>query len=172
MKEPLDPELPSLPETHGGHEDEADPIDNGIVRAVSEDLRRANHRTNCVVVIIALLSGLVVAGAGFGLLRIAQTNRTGVNRIVDCTTPGRGCYEDAKVRNDVVVADALISLNEEHLVIECLLRVQPVPDIRAMESVRCKKEAQEQTAKARDMLRAQIEAARKESELRELRNGK
>lgn len=150
---------PNMPEhIDNGH------IDNSVVRAVAEDLRKTNRKTNVVVIAIAGLSGLVVLAAGTGLYKIAQTNKVGVERIVSCTTPGKACYEDQKARSDDLVADVLAKLNEEHLVIECLLQVEPREILRRAELPRCQAEAAAATEKALAQIKAQAEAARREAE--------
>jgi hypothetical protein len=125
--------------------DPLEPVDNSIVRAVGEDLRRSNHRLQRVVILLCIVTGVLFSLVGWYLTATANTNRVGVRRIVECTTPGLPCFEEQQLRNNALVADVLAHLNEEHLVLKCLLKVEPEPILREGASPRCEAEAAEET---------------------------
>jgi hypothetical protein len=138
------------------------PDNPDLSRQVATDLRtvarKAHHIELCIVIVTAALVLVAAAASGWNTYRIralASQNKTGVDRIVDCTTQGHGCYEEQQARQSLVVADALLQLNEEHLAIECILLTLPArrtqSDIDA-----CRAEAAKKTAAARADLRRRI----------------
>jgi hypothetical protein len=138
-------------------------IDNSIVRSTADDLRRSAAKVRQLEAALVVVTAIAIMFLGGTILAASNTNRRGVNRIIDCTTPGRACYEDEKARSNALVADALISLNEEHLVIECLLQ-QPTLASREVEFPKCKQQAADMTAVQRAALQKAAGDARKRAE--------
>jgi hypothetical protein len=133
---------------------------------VNDELRKSNRITHRLGLVVAALTAFFMLLVGLGLLSIASTNKRGVERIVSCTTPGRMCYEDEKARNAVSVVDPLLKLNQEYRVIECLLKLQPTPSIRAANEERCRSMAAVETEKYRQELEQRSRQARSSSETR------
>ncbi|MGH9005581.1 MAG: hypothetical protein ACRDYV_20840 [Acidimicrobiia bacterium] len=79
-------------------------------------------------VAVAVLAVAVVGFVGWNTYRLrdlTRQNRIGVERIVGCTTPGRPCFTDAKVRSDAIIADVVARLDRQHRVLECLVLIRP-----------------------------------------------
>lgn len=148
-------------------------IDNGVVRTAAEDLRKVTRRAHYIEVALVAAAAAAVMLMAITILAIGQTNKTGVDRIVSCTTPGEKCYEDQKAREDVLVADILAQLNEKHLVIECLLTRSAAPapgQVQAGTSERqaifpaCVTEAQKATEEIRQEVARRAAEARRQAE--------
>lgn len=145
------------------------PEDGKLVRAVAERVEKANARERAVRVALNLLvAASLVAAAGFGawaaweIRRVADRNEIGVARIVDCTTPGRPCYEEQQERTNRLIAEFLIDLNREHLVLRCTLDVLPANRSDETDE-RCEAEADRKTQERREELARKIAEAQKQA---------
>lgn len=138
------------------------PDNPDLSRQVAADLKNVAQKTQhielCIVIVTALLIVVSAAASTWNIYRIralASQNRTGVDRIVDCTTQGHTCYEEQQARGNTVVADALLQLNEEHLTIECILLLAPASRTRG-DIGTCRAKAHQQTEAARQALQHQL----------------
>lgn len=138
-------------------------LDNEAVRSAAARMVADNRRARVVEVLLVLLAVLALVILGQRISSLAQTNRRGVDRIVSCTTPGHPCYEESRARTDLLLTDALLRLNQEHLVIECILNELPERRTQATEDA-CRVEAAAETERLRAQAAERAKAARAEAE--------
>ncbi len=71
-----------------------------------EKHRRTTVIRNGVVALVVLIAGFLVYG-GLQVHRvtsIGKTNREGVTRVLDCTTPGHACYDQGQAAQAAAIA--------------------------------------------------------------------
>jgi hypothetical protein len=138
------------------------PINGDLSRRVADDLRvvarKAHHLEVWVVAVAAALVVVTAAASTWNTFKIhdlATNNARGVDRIIDCTTEGQPCYVKQQAAQNLVIADALLQLNEEHIAIECILLTKPGGRVQK-DIDDCRAKAKDQTEAARADLRRQL----------------
>lgn len=140
-----------------------DSVEDGlVVRTTAEKVRRYSQITNTIEGVLIAITCVVVIGIAIAVYNLAETNREGVHRIVDCTTQGHDCYEEQQSRTNQLVAQFIVQLQEGHLALECIINI-PMQNRDAATLAACREKARVETERVLNELQTKFNALAEEA---------